>query len=232
MCKRAGILAGWDYESKRILLTRANCNQWECDECSLRLRDRWVLRAKMGATEYMKQGLRVDFVTITSHEKLATFEQTEYVWRFAWDKLYKAIKRKAIRFEYFIVPEKHEDGRMHVHALWTAAVTKKWLKDNARSRGLGHQADVKKVEDSQRAADYVTKYVNKGIGQEMPKGFRRVRTSQKWTDIPEPVTDQSGLEWEYLNHQDMLERVMWYANGDDYQLIDAKTGELWDYEPV
>lgn len=232
MCKNAGLLIGWDMASKRALITRANCNLWECPECKIRLRDKWVLRAQMGVREFIGDGLRVDFVTITSHEKLTSFSQTDYVWRIAWGKLYDALKRKAMRLEYMIVPEKHKDGRMHVHALWTAGVTKKWLKDNARKRGLGYMVDVSQVHNANDASKYVTKYIGKDLGGDVPKGFRRVRVSQGWTDIPEPVTEQSGLTWEYLGAQWELDGAVLRCETLHIDMIDAKTGLYWDYEYI
>lgn len=232
MCKNAGILAGWDFAAKRVLMTRSDCNTWECPECNKKMRERWVLRAKMGVHRYIADGYRVDFVTITSHESLKTFSQCDYVFRQAWGKLYDALKRQARMLEYFLVPEKHKDGRMHVHALWTAEVSQKWVKDNARKRGLGHQCKVVKVEDAFKAANYVSKYVGKDIGEDVPRGFRRVRTSQNWIDIPEPNTEQSTLKWDYIKNQAELDGLMRHCYNADYDLIDAKTGKFWDYEEV
>lgn len=232
MCKNAGLLLGWDNAQKRVLVTRGDCKQWDCPECAAKQRDRWVLRAQMGTREYLANGLRIDFVTLTSHEALKTFGATDYVWRQAWPKLYAVLKRRAEILEYFIVPEKHKDGRMHVHALWTANVTKKWLKDNARKRGLGYQAEVKHVTDAQQASRYVTKYIGKSLGDDVPDGFRRVRVSQGWPEIPVPVTDMSGLVWEYMVSETDLEINMSWCDAYHYDMVDAHTGETWDYEPV
>lgn len=232
MCRNAGLLLGWDFAQKRVLVTRGDCKTWDCPECAAKQREHWVLRAQIGTREYIGDGLKVDFVTITSHERLKTFQSTDYVWKQAWAKLYAALKRKSQHLEYFIVPEKHADGRMHVHALWTADVTQKWLKDNARKRGLGYQAKVKHVYDAQSASRYVTKYIGKSLGDDVPKGFRRIRVSQGWPDVPVPVTDMSGLNWEYLLSETSLEASMSWCDAHGIDMLDAKTGEMWDYEPV
>lgn len=232
MCKNAGLLLGWDFQQKRVLVTRGDCKQWDCHECAVKHRERWVLRAQMGVRQYLGEGLKVDFVTITSHERLKTFTATDYVWRQAWPKLYAALKRHAEKLEYFIVPERHKDGRMHVHALWTANVSQKWVKDNGRRRGLGYQAKVKHVADAQAASNYVTKYVGKSLGEDCPENFRRVRVSQGWPDIPLPITDMSGLKWEYVTSQMSLEASMSWCDAHDIDMIDAKDSGFWDYEPV
>lgn len=228
MCKNAGLLAGWDRVSRRVLVTRADCDSWNCSECAERMRERWILRAEIGVRQYVGAGLHVDFITITSHEKLSNFEATEAVWRKAWPVLYAALKRRSTMLQYFIVPEKHKDGRMHVHALWTANVSQKWLKDNARSRGLGYQAKKRQVVDARSAVRYVGKYIGKSLGDNAPMRFRRIRVSQKWPEIPLPVTPHVALDWEYINGNGQLEKLYHEATERGFSLIDLKTGEYFD----
>lgn len=192
------------------------------------MRERWVLRAEIGVRHYIGAGLHVDFITITSHEKLSNFAATEAVWRKAWPVLYAALKRRATVLEYVIVPEQHKDGRMHVHALWTANVTQKWLKDNARRRGLGYQAHRRPVDNAGAAVRYVSKYVGKTFGSNAPPRFRRVRVSSGWPEIPLPVTPHAALDWEYINGNGQLERLYHEAKQRGFSLIDIKTGEYFD----
>lgn len=228
MCTRAGLLIGWDYGAKRALVTRGNCDSWDCAECSRRMAETWVLRAQIGVRQFAACGNVVDFVTITSHEKLKDFEATQAVWRKAWPVLYAAIKRRNRDLEYFLVPERHKDGRMHIHALWTANVSQKWLKDNARKRGLGYQAKVKPISGAEVAARYVTKYVGKSLGDDVPKRTRRVIVSQGWPDIPAPVTPLNGLKWEYVGTNGALAVVMAECQAKNIDMIDLQTGEYFD----
>lgn len=228
MCEKAGLLIGWDNVAKRALVTRANCDSWACPECSLRMAENWKLRAMIGVRQYIGAGQHVDFITITSHEKLADFAATEAVWRKAWPVLYAALKRRAERLEYFLVPEKHKDGRMHVHALWTANVSQKWIKDNARSRGLGYQAKRKPVLDAINAVRYVGKYIGKSLCEGVPSRTRRVRVSNGWPKIPLPITPLIGLRWEYLSGNGSLAVVMAECQEKHIDMIDLQTGEKWD----
>jgi len=228
MCKNAGLLIGWDIPSGRALVTRANCDSWNCVECSRRMAEKWVLRAQIGVRKFISDGYMVGFVTITSHEKLKTFEATQAVWRKSWPILYSALKRKNRDLEYFIVPERHQDGRMHIHALWTANVTQKWLKDNARKRGLGYQAKIKKVENSGQAVKYVTKYVGKSLGADVPQRTRRVVVSQGWPLVPVPDTPLNGLRWEYVNSNGALAAVYRECQEKRVNLIELATGEYFD----
>lgn len=189
---------------------------------------RWVLRAEMGVRVLLQDGCKVDFVTITSHEDLRDFSATERVWRVAWGALYAALRRRVDQFDYFTVPEKHKDGRMHVHSLWNAGVSKKWLKDNGRRRGLGYMADVSHVLTPIYAVRYVTKYIGKSLGDDVPLHFRRVRVSRGWVDIPAPVTENSGLRWEYVGSNGALELVYRECRAKHITLIDCATGEIFD----
>lgn len=228
MCKRAGLLIGWDDQARRALVTQADCDSWKCEECARRMSDRWILRAEMGARAILGAGEALDFVTITSHEKLKTFEETERVWRSAWAALYAALKRTKPNLEYFIVPEKHKDGRMHVHALWNAGVKQRWLKDNARRRGLGYQAKIKPITEARFAVRYVTKYVGKSLGEDVPQHFRRVRVSRGWADIAPPETSLNGLRWEYVGSNGALHIVYEECQAKGITLIDLETGALFD----
>jgi len=210
------------------MIARADCDSWSCDDCAQRMAEHWGLRAALGAAAIIRRGESLDFVTITSHEKLADFASTERVWRSAWAKLYNALKRRKAGLEYMIVPEKHEDGRMHVHALWNAGVTKRWLKDNARARGMGYEVKIGEVKSEDNAGRYVSKYLGKNMGEEYPKRFRRVRTSHNWAKIPEANSETSALEWEYVGTNGALQMVYEQAQEKEMTLIDIRTGEIFD----
>lgn len=228
MCTKAGLLVGWQDGTKRVLVTRANCDSWACSDCAKRMGENWGFRAFLGGQAILRRGEPLDFVTITSHEKLRDFAATEKVWRAAWGSLYNALKRKNENLGYMIVPEKHKDGRMHVHCLWNAGVSQKWLKDNARKRGLGYQCKVIHILAEGRAQQYVTKYLGKSLGSDVPTRFRRVRVSNNWADIPEPATEFDGVRWEYVGSNGALQIVYEECHARHLTLIDNKTGEQFD----
>jgi len=182
----------------------------------------------MGSRQILAKGEVLDFVTITSHERLPDFAATERVWREAWTGLYHALKRQKQGLEYMIVPEKHKNGRMHVHALWNAGVSKRWLKTNARKRGLGFQCEIKPVDSSGRAQKYVTKYVGKDLGAIDIPHFRRVRVSHGWADIPAPNNSLAALKWEHIGTNGALAIVYAECKAKNIDLIDLETGAFFD----
>jgi hypothetical protein len=190
--------------------------------------ENWGFRAEMGIRSMLLEGDLVDFVTITSHEKLKTFMATAMVFAVAWKPLYAAIKRKKPDLRYMIVPEKHRDGRMHVHCIWNADVTQRWLKDNARKRGLGYQCKIIHLSNLGGVAKYISKYVGKDLGVDCPPRFRRVRVSNNWWDIPKPATQYDTLRWEYVGTNGALQAVYDECQAKRITLIDLRTGEKFD----
>lgn len=175
-------------ETGMILIYRPGCGTWLCNGCRKRLQRYWTLRISKHVSGSVAKGEHWQFVTLTSHEKLKTMEATVAVWPSAWNKLYGRLKRNVGgKVQYVLVPEFHADGRMHAHMLCETYIKQRWWKDNARSSGMGYQVKVKDIDDDGAAASwYVSKYLGKDMTREnWPQGFRHVRTSQGWPDLPD-----------------------------------------------
>lgn len=228
MCSRGGLLITFLYDEHRALVTDADCDSWRCEECAKRKAERWSMRAEIGARAFIKAGVRVDFITVTSHERLKTFAACNRAWSDSWNKLHARLKRQAEVREYLLIPERHKDGRMHVHALWTFGVSRRWLKDNARACGLGYQADVRPLSDPIFATRYVTKYIGKSLGGDVPQHFRRVRVSKGWAEIPAPETDAGTYEWQYIGGNGALNAAYEECARARLTMIDVRTGEVFD----
>lgn len=228
MCIHGGLLIAYVNEVGKAFVTDADCDSWKCDECSKKLRDKWMLRAEIGVRGLIGQGIKVDFVTLTSHERNRTFEAGAAVWSSAWNKLSARLKRKAEVREYFMVAEQHKSGALHMHALWTYGVTKRWLKDNARECGLGYMADVSEITSVQAATKYVTKYLTKDLGKDVPKRFRRVRVSRGWAEIPEANSEQSSYDWKHIAGNGALNEAYKKCEQENLTMIDIRTGQIFD----
>jgi len=228
MCKRGGLLIAYLYDDHKALVTDADCDSWKCPECAARLAARWSLRAEIGAKRFLEAGITVDFVTLTSHERNRTFEAGNEVWKDAWHKLHHRLNKQASTCEYILIPERHQKGGLHVHALWTFGVSRRWLKDNARACGLGYQADVKRVAEARFAVRYVTKYVGKSLGDNVPAHFRRVRVSAHWAEIPHPENECSTYDWHYIGGNGAQEAAIEHCERERLQMIDIRTGETFD----
>lgn len=211
----------------KVVFFRPACKSWNCPGCAPNLKKRWVYAAQHGATVLMSEGHAIDFLTVTSHEKLNAAGSLAIL-SSAWHKLARRVMHVSDSHEYFLIPEQHQDGRWHIHALITANLKKRWWKDNARACGFGYQSDVQEVQSLGGTYHYVSKYLGKTLqSTNLPKHFRRVRLSQGWPGLPE-LSSPPG--WNFM----LLERdrgLSWDAERyqkEGFQVFVADPESAWE----
>jgi len=203
-------MVGWDSEVEMAYVFRPDCKCWNCAPCAARLRNRWTARAFEGVQAYISAGEEFKFVTLTSHERLVSFNQTLYVWPKAWKKLKDRVNYRVPGWHYILIPEQHRDGRLHVHLIASTDLGTRWWKDNARASGLGFKAEEEEFKAGRaepgRAAAYVTKYLGKQLGvKAWPRYFHHIRTSQHFPDLPEqPDNPYLNVIWHALSPKEVL----------------------------
>lgn len=210
-----------------IFIYRPTCGTWGCNGCRKRLQRYWTLRISKHVSARVSGGEHWQFVTLTSHEKLKSMEATVAVWPNAWNKIYGRMKRTSGgKVQYVLVPEFHQDGRMHAHMLCETYIKKRWWKDNARASGLGYQVEVRDVEgDGASASWYVSKYLGKDMTVEnWPKGFRHVRTSQGWPDLPNYHLE-SELDFDVVAKKSEQRFHLWHWAKNRFTVYDLTTGQ-------
>lgn len=214
-------------QNKVAVIYQPRCKRWDCPYCAARNAAFWTARAIHGSKELSSMGYELAFVTVTSRPRL-TPERSIEIFSQAWPRLRDRIKKvNGKKYEYLLVPEKHKSGVLHAHLITTAFFTKRWLKDNAYAAGLGYIADRQRLEKPEQAGGYVSKYLAKSLpGEQWPKGFRRVRTSQGWPELPEAeklpgweydaVMSEGQAMWEYHLLIDLGYRVYMTADSLAY----------------
>lgn len=224
------VMIGLSPATQRAVVFVPDCEMWSCPDCSKKLRERWKARVAFGTNALLQSGAKMNFITITSHEDLTTFAATCAVFPDAWSKLYAAIKRKTPGLAYCLIPEKHADGRLHMHMISNAAITTRWLKDNARSRGLGFMAEVDPLRTVAHAVWYVAKYLGKGLDDEpLPPHFRRIRLSQNWAALPELHEPSDAYDWLACRSPQGVLAVTAECQQKGMTMVDLQTGEYFDY---
>jgi len=229
---------------KEVVWMRPDCGSWSCPECAIRNKGRWVLRVANGVDVYKAGGHEFYFMTLTSHEKLRTFETTLAVWSKAWPKLYARMKRVKSDLHYASVPERHKDGRWHMHLLINEGFGVKlnrkgkwdsrWLHDNPRQCGLGFMNDVQPIRDTNLAAWYVTKYISKALAEDKwPKYLRRVRVSNNWPELP-PSCDFEPIEadWHVLMTAQQMRANLRLFEASGYRIRALKPKDKADLDIV
>jgi len=205
------------------------CKTWGCPACAERNAMRTVLHAVHGSNALMKRGEKLEFLTITSHEKLDE-KGSFYVLPIAWNKLNRRIKRATSNPNpaYFGVPEQHSDGRWHFHAVVNFALKPRWFKDNARECGLGYEVDVETIEDVGKVSFYISKYMGKQLmAARRYKSLRRVRHSNNWEKLPETPLPM-GWEFKIIEQKQTLQQEVSDAQHAGYHVILADEFSSWD----
>lgn len=228
-CNRATrpYLLSWNRHKRIAVIWRPDCKTWGCSNCGEINRRRLVARAYHGAAKFMREGRKLAFFTITSHERLSAAATLE-IWPKAWSKLRKRLARLHADFAYLAVPELHKDGRLHMHGLMTDPPTLRWLKDNARACGLGYQDDLQEAY-SLGVAGYIAKYSAKMLQfSNFPKGTRRFRTSQNWPKLPmlEPDPDVDTIP--LSKDQPLAAQIRDWLD-DGYDVVYEQSNSFWEY---
>jgi len=191
-----------DTTGKRRLIIKARCKMWNCPYCGkVNAHQHWI-RVLNGCNELSHKGQLLNFITITSHEKLSTTEQCLFVHRKGFQKLKERLRRKVEnhsgnKLSYVVVPEFHKDKRLHWHGIINGDIRTRWLKDSARKCGYGYQCKSSRMDNAIQATNYVTKYLVKQLHlQDYPKKMHRITYSQSFPNKPAPDATYS---WEILD---------------------------------
>lgn len=199
-----------DNEKKVRSIIKTRCKKWTCPYCSEINAIGAYIRILNGLNELQKKGNKINFVTLTSHEKIRDFEYGYRAWQSAWRKLQERLRRRLknshtdCQFVYLF--EATKKGAFHVHMLVTGELQTRWWKDNARQCGLGYQAKSENVDNAGLAASYVVKYIAKNIGLEVsiPR-LRRINFSRKFPASP---TLASGNTWVLVDKKESIKVVI------------------------
>jgi hypothetical protein len=161
------------------------CDQWQCEFCQRVLAWRWAERIRYAIALW---GGPTYFWTLTLPGWVDDPAKGYKLIPRRWPTLAQAVRRKTGEFDYaaFVEAHPHRMDIPHFHVISLQKAPTR-LKDMAVHAGFGHQAKEVLI-TGKHAASYVTKYASKQ-GRSMPKGFRRVRTSQHFPKLPEPCCD-------------------------------------------
>lgn len=195
-------------------IIKARCKMWKCPYCSQVNKHQHYIRILNGCNQLLDQGQELNFITITSHEKLTTTEQCLHVWRKSWRKLRERLRRKHAKHSndqlcFFLVTEFHKDKRLHWHGVINCNLSTRWLKDNARACGLGYQCKSKKLDNAIQGTNYAIKYISKSLlDADYPKKMHRITYSQSFPDKP---TLDGVYQWTIPDAKESLVSIIEYG---------------------
>lgn len=164
------------------------CHKWSCPTCSKFKADYWKKLALAGKAER--------FITLTypNDGTKTTIEMAGDMKR-AWPKLLAKVRKVWGAFEYLLIWELTKKGAPHIHMLQRGAwIDKQWLSDTWAALVGAPVVSIRKIDDQDRAALYVTKYMGKSLAETvvaLPQ-YRVIQRSQGW--VVEDATASSAVE--------------------------------------
>lgn len=165
----------------------------------------WSWRVNLHLTQ---NALTAYFWTLTLGRKYKTAAQGFAALPGLWDRFRKYMSRlntgKTWEYCAFVEGQPQRGHMPHFHIISTIKCPKR-LKDVAVWSGFGYQAKEIKVTTG-KAASYVAKYASKQ-SPKTPKGFRRVRASLGWAQLPRKDGTAIIVRAQKESLQNYLERV-------------------------
>lgn len=192
------------------------CHQWDCSVCGQRKARYYAGIARAGCA-LARERLRL--LTISCPRETPAESWASLSGR--WDRLSNRLARRlGHRLSYFGTVERQRRGNPHLHLLLrdSGYLPKAELHHLGYAVGFGF-SDIRQILPG-AGVTYVTKYLHKSAGQEMPKGVRRIRRSRDWhTAQPRPrCTWGPDWAWQSIEHLD-LARVEAQLTAAGYQVV-------------
>jgi len=154
------------------------CKKWSCPWCGPRRRRLWATRIATGKPER--------FITLTTDPKrFASPRDATAHLKKALPRLIQALRRQGRRFEYALVWELTEEGWPHIHIAQRGDyIPQPVLRSLWDRLGCGTIVDVRKIDSTAKAANYVAKYLAKTTSQDPDTfaGLRIIQCSLHWRD--------------------------------------------------
>jgi hypothetical protein len=237
--RKAPILLSAHKKTKESFLVRTACKLWRCAVCRYNNAKKWIAKILNGVNTI---GGRWFFATITPHESWKKRGGSLKNLRTNFHKLLKRIRRMVGDFHYLKVYEKFKKGGWHLHLILDAELPyvdtgktdkqgfplfkSQWLKDNAKSSGLGFIADFQPIRSPAGTAYYCAKYLVKGfsLGDDWPKHLHRIQVSQNWPKLPELVPS-GDYDWYYTSGTGELLRIARELQLEGFHFTSNFTGE-------
>ena len=152
------------------------CSSWDCYCCGYRMRQNLIEEIQRITSERPQLcrmlTLTLDPATAPSNQQ----RQHEFITE-RWNALRTRLKREVGDFSYIWVREEQDNGMPHLHALVSRFLPQDTVSAAWSDLGGGEIVDIRKIDNVDKAAHYVGKYLTKDSMTGLPDGIRRYGSS-------------------------------------------------------
>lgn len=194
-----GILGTW------AVLVKTRCGQWSCPVCGEAKAQRYAGIARAGCSAATE---RIRLLTISCPGGETPAESWLVLGR-RWGRMSDRLARHlGRRLSYFGTVELQKRGNPHLHLLLrdSGYIPKAVIHAAGFGSGFGF-SDIRQIAPGS-GVQYVTKYLHKSAGQEMPRGVRRIRRSRDWHQETVAITCKWGPEWAWQSVEHLDESLV------------------------
>lgn len=179
------------------------CNQWDCYCCGYRMRQNLIEEIQRITSDRPEMSR---MLTLTLDPATAPRDQDaqhEYITE-RWNALRTRLKRDIGDFSYIWVREEQDSGMPHLHALVSRFLPQQLVSKAWSELGGGEIVDIRKIDNVDKAAHYVGKYLTKDALSGLPTGIRRYGSSAD-IDLDVRGTSGSSDDWALLVQDEIID---------------------------
>lgn len=179
------------------------CNSWDCYCCGYRMRQNLIEEIQCITAERPELSRMLTLTLDPARAPDDQGEQHRYITE-RWNALRTRLKREIGDFSYIWVREEQENGLPHLHALVSRYLPQGVVSTAWSDLGGGEIVDIRAIENVEKAAHYVGKYLTKDALSGLPSGIRRYGSSAD-LDLDVRGGGDSEDDWQLLVEDDVID---------------------------
>ncbi len=172
------------------------CGSWDCYCCGYRMRQNLVEEIQRITSERPQMSRMLTLTLDPADAPENQERQHKYITE-RWNALRTRLKREVGDFSFIWVREEQDNGMPHLHALVSRFLPQGVVSEAWSDLGGGEIVDIRKMDNVDKAAHYVGKYLTKDSMTGLPDGIRRYGSSAD-LDLAVRDSDSSEDEWELV----------------------------------
>jgi hypothetical protein len=170
------VYRNFEFESEGGDTAPYRCGSWECYCCGYRMRMNLIEEIKRVTSVRPEMSRMLTLTLDPAKAPNGQGEQHKYITE-RWNALRTRLKREIGDFSYIWVREEQENGLPHLHVLVSRYLPQEIVSAAWSELGGGDIVDIRKIDQTDKAAHYIGKYLTKDALSGLPDGIQRYNSS-------------------------------------------------------